>query len=111
MSLIPPRTTQPPPPPQDDQERKRQARISFPINPFETPQKRGPTPQDELFDESADYASVFKSRPRIAQSPVASPAVHVSPLGEFDLGGVDADGVEGEGYSELGLGSPSVRRK
>lgn len=115
MSLIPPRTTQPPPP-QGDQERKRQARMSFPVNPFETPVKqiRTPTPQDELFDESADYASVFKSRPRIAQSPVASPAVHVSLLGEFNLDGDEDVSVgegEGEGYSELGLGSPSARRR
>ncbi|KAJ5407815.1 hypothetical protein N7509_001698 [Penicillium cosmopolitanum] len=46
-------------------------------------------PQDQLFQEDADYASVFKSRPRIALSPVSSPAVHVSPSfdedEEFDL--------------------------
>lgn len=66
---------------------------SFPVNQFETPRKPSPhrsgasTPRDDLFDENADYASVFKSRPRIAQSPIASPAVHVSSFEEFDLDG------------------------
>lgn len=83
--------------------------MSLPVNQFETPKKRvpsrTPTPRDELFEEEADYASVFRSRPRIAQSPVSSPAVHVSPLSDFDLSGVDHDES-----SELGLDSPSERR-
>lgn len=59
---------------------------------------------------------MFKSRPRIAQSPVSSPAVHVSPLGDFDLHGAgaaekDMDQEGFEGYSELGLDSPSVRKR
>lgn len=121
MSLLPPRNTQLQfSQPRDQETSRRQSRMSFPINQFETPQKRAPartpTPHDDLFEEDADYASVFKSRPRIAQSPVSSPAVHVSPLGEFDLygagGGDRSMEEEGfEGYSEVGLDSPSVRKR
>lgn len=121
MCLIPPRNTQQQlSQPRDQNPSRRQSRMSFPINQFETPQKRAPsrtpTPRDDLFEDDVDYASVFKSRPRIAQSPVSSPAVHVSPLGDFDLHGAGA-GEEGmdqegfEGYSELGLDSPSVRKR
>jgi hypothetical protein len=58
---------------------------TFPVNQFATPPKPqavppsrsgASTPRDELFSEEADYASVFKSRPRIALSPSFSPAVH-----------------------------------
>lgn len=100
MSLIPPSSKRAHGNPQS-----RKSRPSFPVNQFETPRKQsahyieasapapapapGPsgrsTPRDELFDDDADYASVFKSRPRVAHSPVMSPAVHVSPLGEFDF--------------------------
>lgn len=53
----------------------------FPINQFETPAKQQrsadtkseSTPPESLFAEDAEYASVFKSRPRIAVSPVLSP--------------------------------------
>ena len=61
----------------------------FPVNQFETPRKRptmdvslarmdrtrsgSSTPRDHLFSEEADYASVFKSRPKIALSPALSP--------------------------------------
>lgn len=93
MSLIPPLPAHENPRPL-----RRGPRPSFPTNQFETPRKASQpgsirsgasTPQDKLFEEDADYASVFKSRPRIAQSPVSSPAVHVSPSfdedEEFDL--------------------------
>ncbi|KAJ5666772.1 hypothetical protein N7462_011181 [Penicillium macrosclerotiorum] len=93
MSLIPPL------PAHEAQPRPRQRRgprQSFPINQFETPRKQyrpgtiarsgASTPQDKLFEEDADYASVFKSRPRVAHSPISSPAVHVSPsLDEEDF--------------------------
>ena len=54
----------------------------FPTNQFETPRKQLPIPEDledmtppeKLFSQDADYASVFKSRPKIAMSPTASPA-------------------------------------
>lgn len=51
----------------------------YPTNPFETPKKSHPempelsTPS-ELFSQDADYASVFKSRPKIALSPTQSPS-------------------------------------
>ncbi|PYI08235.1 hypothetical protein BO78DRAFT_365254 [Aspergillus sclerotiicarbonarius CBS 121057] len=87
MSLIPPPTHTRP----RESFRSHRPRPSFPVNQFETPQKplpmpRASTPRDELFDEEADYASVFKSRPRVAHSPVTTPAVHISPIGDFDLG-------------------------
>ena len=55
----------------------------FPTNQFETPNKqhlgminavKNLTPPEELFGEEADYASVFKSRPKIGLSPALSPA-------------------------------------
>ena len=58
----------------------------FPTNQFETP-KRQPailedledmTPPEQLFSEDADYASIFKSRPKIAMSPTDSPALDES---------------------------------
>lgn len=126
MSLVGPRPSLPPP---EDKSSRRQNRMSFPVNQFQTPPKPAPpraqTPQDQLFEESADYASVFKSRPRIAQSPVTSPVVHVNPLGEFDLdAGVDMEvdvdvdvDVDGELDVDMDVdemrwfGSPSIRRR
>ncbi|PGH29341.1 hypothetical protein GX50_07906 [[Emmonsia] crescens] len=71
----------------------------FPTNQFETPKKGDAwslrpgnsgtsTPKEELFSQDADYASVFKSRPRVAMSPVNSPTVHMLPMDDSDL---DAD--------------------
>ena len=109
MSLIPPlptHETQPRP-------RRRGPRTSFPVNQFETPRKSSrpsggrsgaSTPQDKLFEEDAEYASVFKSRPRVALSPISSPAVHISPSldeEEFELE-EDYDGEWGD------VDSPSV---
>lgn len=53
----------------------------FPVNQFETPRKQSPiekkkgdsTPKEYLFSDHADYDHVFKSRPKIAQSPVFTP--------------------------------------
>jgi hypothetical protein len=84
--------------------RRRGPRTSFPVNQFETPRKSSrpsggrsgaSTPQDKLFEEDAEYASVFKSRPRVALSPISSPAVHFSPSldeEEFEL----EEGYSGE---------------
>ncbi|KAI4086427.1 MAG: hypothetical protein LQ344_007563 [Seirophora lacunosa] len=52
----------------------------YPRNPFETPKKRldvlqEMTPPEVLFSPQADYASVFKSRPKIATSPNVSPTL------------------------------------
>ncbi|KAK2793041.1 hypothetical protein FQN52_002189 [Onygenales sp. PD_12] len=69
---------------------------SFPVNQFGTPKKQADedgrsgatTPRDELFSQEADYASVFKSRPRVATSPVNSPSVHMLPMED---GGSDVE--------------------
>lgn len=58
----------------------------FPVNQFSTPPKEKPessrsgasTPRDEIFSEEAEYASIFKSRPRVALSPLMSPAIHAN---------------------------------
>ena len=88
MSLIPPLPTHEAPP----NPRRRGPRPSFAVNQFETPRKASgqtarsgaSTPQDKLFEEDAEYNSVFKSRPRVAHSPISSPAVHFSPSFEED---------------------------
>lgn len=115
MSLVPPHSSR-----VRENHLSRRARQSFPVNQFETPRKEdsphhsgASTPKDDLFSENADYASVFKSRPRIAQSPISSPAVHVSPLDEFDLDdngspwGANQDRYEQQDYQ----GSPSASRR
>lgn len=95
---------------------------SFSVNQFETPGKTrqidcqrtgATTPKDELFGEDAEYASVFKSRPKIATSPVNSPAVHVPTLLYTAQDGVvDLDLDDGDSYLDLAAeGSPSVGRK
>ncbi|KAF2673493.1 hypothetical protein BT63DRAFT_158370 [Microthyrium microscopicum] len=59
--------------------KKNRQSVAFPVNQFETPGKPRPapmrdaTPTEKLFSEDAEYASVFRSRPRIALSPVHSP--------------------------------------
>lgn len=62
---------------------------TFPVNQFETPPRRSTvsisvqeeehlprrdiTPRDKLFEEDAEYASIFKPRPKIKLSPIVSP--------------------------------------
>ena len=89
-----------------DKKEKRKSRQSlFPVNQFDTPRNRKSierieesrsiqlTPKDELFSDEVDYERIFKSRPRIATSPVFSP-----PGGEGDEEGYDdEDGDGGEG--------------
>ena len=70
-------------PTHEPRKRTHEKRLSkqFPANQFETPQKqpsrmegiREDTPPEQLFSGDADYASIFKSRPRIAMSPTTSP--------------------------------------
>ncbi|KAK4498976.1 hypothetical protein PRZ48_009487 [Zasmidium cellare] len=72
------------------------SRTAYPINQFETPQKdhaprrstvgtnhleaeddtpqRSITPREKLFEQDAEYASIFKPRPKVALSPVMSPS-------------------------------------
>ncbi|MBE7180268.1 MAG: hypothetical protein INR71_03505, partial [Terriglobus roseus] len=61
----------------------------FPVNPFETPRTKkrdsslqlaedalgsnDSTPREVLFSDGVEYASVFRSRPKLAMSPVYSP--------------------------------------
>ncbi|KAL8710637.1 MAG: hypothetical protein Q9220_004861 [cf. Caloplaca sp. 1 TL-2023] len=57
---------------------KYQQSKKFPRNQFETPKKqledvREATPPEILFSPEAEYASVFKSRPKVATSPNLSP--------------------------------------
>jgi hypothetical protein len=112
MSLVPPPPSHPRP---RESLRPRRPRPSFAVNQFETPEKRtseisrASTPRDELFEEEADYASVFKSRPRVAHSPIASPAVHVNPVEDFDLG-MDMDSRL-EMSADFSLDSPSEQRR
>lgn len=103
----------PNPPPKSKDHRHswvKQPRFSetFPVNQFETPGKAqspqsrawsprsgSSTPRDELFSDEAEYASVFKSRPRIAVSPSLSPerstrgleSMLASGVGELELEG------------------------
>ncbi|KAJ5319923.1 hypothetical protein PENANT_c040G04580 [Penicillium antarcticum] len=96
MSLLPPGHE-----PQVRPRQRRGPRPSYPVNQFVTPRKastrsidelsRASTPQDQLFEEDAEYASVFKSRPRVALSPISSPAVHVSPSFEDESFVLDDD--------------------
>ncbi|KAG9529607.1 hypothetical protein KCU93_g3362, partial [Aureobasidium melanogenum] len=73
---------------------------------FSTPMKssrnslggtRDTTPRDKLFDQDAEYASVFKSRPKIAMSPVLSPQSDLQQMEdaeEFSFEGDVDDGAE-----------------
>lgn len=89
------------------------SRQSFPVNRLESPhspdhgQRRGArTPQEELFNQDADYASVFKSRPKVAMSPVNSPTASMPPFA--DEGGTYE---EGSGQDGLTLESSPLARK
>ncbi|KAG9832643.1 hypothetical protein KCU98_g11518, partial [Aureobasidium melanogenum] len=73
---------------------------------FSTPMKssrnslegtRDTTPRDKLFDQDAEYASVFKSRPKIAMSPVLSPQSDLQQMEDaedFSFEGDAHDGAE-----------------
>ncbi|SMR54682.1 unnamed protein product [Zymoseptoria tritici ST99CH_3D1] len=68
--------------------------------------KRNFTPREELFDQDAEYASVFKARPKIALSPVVSPALVDSKRSSVmnDLL------LDGRGGLEAGIESPLAGR-
>lgn len=101
MSLLPPPPTSRPR--QSLAAARRESR-RFPTNQFATPPKEqsepsrsgASTPRDDLFTEEAEYTSIFKSRPRVAHSPLMSPAVHV---GFDDDADADAD-EDAEDYVE-----------
>lgn len=87
----------------------KQSRFSeiFPVDQFETPSKAharqsgawsprsgSSTSRDKLFSEEADYASVFKSRPRIAVSPSLSPETNNPGLESMMASGLSEFNVE-----------------
>ncbi|RMD39376.1 hypothetical protein DV735_g5751, partial [Chaetothyriales sp. CBS 134920] len=82
---------------------------NFPTNPFETPRRwsakallpssRESTPRENLFSDDAESASIFKSRPKVAQSPVLRAAAGI---------GHDDDGVLAGEMTILDIGSSNV---
>jgi len=74
---------------------KQQPSKQFPTNQFETPKKEPArpreteknTPPEKLFRGDAEYASVFKSRPRIAMSPTPSPSPGEDPSSDDNKSG------------------------
>ncbi|KAL8817689.1 MAG: hypothetical protein Q9191_008097 [Dirinaria sp. TL-2023a] len=91
-------------PTHEPRKRTHEKRLSkqFPANQFETPQKqparmeeiREGTPPEQLFSGDADYASIFKSRPRIAMSPTPSPMLGKQEANEH----FDSSPLEGARY-------------
>jgi hypothetical protein len=116
---------------------KRKSRQSlFPVNQFDTPRNRKSfeiieeskstdperTPKEALFSDEIDYDRVFKSRPRIATSPVFSPPQNgveveyddeddddVDGVTGIDLGDVDQD-EDDDGFTKTWADSPSRMR-
>jgi hypothetical protein len=91
--------------------RKSSSRQSlFPVNQFGTPPRARKsfvaideteqepaartTPKEDLFSDDIDYDRVFKSRPRIAQSPIFSSAVKTTGEGGSELVGDVGSDVE-----------------
>lgn len=113
------------PPSKPPRDRKSSRNSLFPVNQFDTPRNRKSfelieeskstdTPKEALFSDEVDYDRVFRSRPRIATSPVWSPD---GGEGEgfdegvtgIDLGDVDCDEDE-MGWEGMGAESPSRGR-
>jgi hypothetical protein len=100
----------------------------FPVNQFDTPRNRKSfelleqvkletlerTPTEVLFSDEVDYDRVFKSRPRIATSPVWGPGGEeeedVDGVTGIDLGDVDQDDDDEEGVTMSWQDSPSQKR-
>ncbi|OCK73968.1 hypothetical protein K432DRAFT_430290 [Lepidopterella palustris CBS 459.81] len=91
----------------------------YPVNQFETPRKQSPieekkgdsTPKEYLFSEQADYDHVFKSRPKIAQSPSFTPQVDEEedelPVGDSMIDLVN-EGLQEEVWESSPLRRPGV---
>jgi hypothetical protein len=121
-----------------EKKEKRKSRASlFPVNQFDTPRNRKSfelleqakmetierTPTEVLFTDEVDYDRVFKSRPRIATSPVFSPPGgdageygsdgdgegDVDGVTGIDLGDVDQDDDDEDGFTKTWNDSPSRR--
>jgi hypothetical protein len=113
---------------------KRKSRASlFPVNQFDTPRNRRSfeaieeakssekTPKEDLLSGDVDYDRVFRSRPRIATSPILSPEKYGGPCDEdedayeeeitgIDLADVDqSDDEDGDGFTQTLANSPSRR--
>lgn len=114
MSLIPPK-----PPPQKGIEQRRTSKI-YPTNQFETPGKQQSRPQkdeestppESLFEQDANYASVFKSRPKVALSPTATSVRMRDELDDIIERESSEDDDDDDGAFVRGSNSsPSVRAK
>ncbi|CAA9961685.1 hypothetical protein PTMSG1_05062 [Pyrenophora teres f. maculata] len=115
----------------NNQTRKTSRSSLFPVNQFDTPRTRRSienlgdqddedadsierTPTEQLFSDEVDYDRVFKSRPRIATSPVWTPGKEpsgdddedVDGVTGIDLGDVDQDDDE-DGFTQSWMDSPS----
>ena len=87
-------------------ERRRRSSKIYPTNQFETPKKQQlssvseltttTTPPEQLFSPTAGYDSVFKSRPKIANSPTPSPVLLDGRGNGWDVVGND----NGEGLDD-----------
>lgn len=105
MSLLPPK-------PRKQVIDKRRTSKVYPTNqfgspeqPFNTSNAEKMTPPEVLFAEDVNYASVFKSRPKIATSPTPSP----TPNGQSGLVDIMEGQVEEEGSGDQWESSPPVR--
>ncbi|KAI9655864.1 MAG: hypothetical protein M1829_000466 [Trizodia sp. TS-e1964] len=96
---------------------RQQAKPAF-LPPFQTPQKaddqvvlsKDPTPPESLFNKEADYASVFKSRPKIALSPALTPQAGED-LPSMDSITLGADDGADDGNEMSWQNSPLARAK
>lgn len=113
MSLITPK-----PPPQKGIEQRRTSKI-YPTNQFETPGKQQSRPQNDemstppevLFEQDANYASVFKSRPKVALSPTATSMMMHDELDDIIEGESSEDDHDDGAFIRSSNSSPSVRAK
>lgn len=113
MSLITPK-----PPPQKGTEQRRISKI-YPTNQFETPGKQQSasqkdelsTPPELLFEQDANYASVFKSRPKVALSPTATSMIMHDELDDIIEGESSEDDHDDVAFVRGSNSSPSVRAK
>jgi hypothetical protein len=94
------------------EKRRSTARQSiYPVNQFDTPRNRKSimaieeakssgqkTPKEDLFSDQVDYDRVFKSRPRVATSPVWG-----TPDAKGGVGGVDGEEDSGEEEFDEGV--------
>lgn len=143
MSLKPPASND-----RKDQRKSRSRESLFPVNQFDTPRTRksfqaleqerdsgDSTPKEVLFSDDVEYEHVFKSRPRVAHSPIFSPTQEnfdsamsdgaIDGLGPsaydgdddgfdegvtgVDLADVDADEEDEDGFTQTWENSPSRR--